>query len=90
MSILNHLDEVIEEFDTEFTTHKFILVLAKNNQREYIESLSEQNGEQPFKDLHSRIGNALSTHPSVETNKTIKSENIFGISSQSPVWVRIN
>jgi hypothetical protein len=42
MDILNHLDEAITSFDREFTTHELIIVLAKNNQREHIDDLTQQ------------------------------------------------
>jgi hypothetical protein len=88
MAIFDHIDETLASFDTGFTTHELILALAKDHQREYIEALAQQTGLQPFKSLHSRIGEALSKNPSVTTFTSIRSKNIFGDPGTSPVWQR--
>ena len=43
MQILENLDAAIATFDVDFTTHQLILILAKQNQRDYISALAQEN-----------------------------------------------
>jgi hypothetical protein len=86
MPILENLDAAIATFDADFTTHQIILILAKQNQRDYISALAQENGEQPFKDLHAKIGKALSARSDLKLCASVPSVNIFGDKCTSPVW----
>ena len=92
----NKLIPTIESMENEFDTHEFILMLAKNNQKDYIDALSNNiANKRPFQVLHSAIGKALKkisyrqNAPIQEVDANISSRNIFGEYSSCSKWKKM-
>lgn len=51
--------KTVKDMSPPFDTHKLILLLAQQNQRQYVEALYKTKGRTPFLALHSRIGKIL-------------------------------
>ncbi|MFC2000891.1 tyrosine-type recombinase/integrase [Chloroflexota bacterium] len=68
LNLYAHYPQVIQEMETEFTSHKFILKLAKHYQTEYIEALHHYRNNPtsehptPFKIVHGFIAKRLHAH----------------------------
>ena len=97
----NHnFDELYEQYPGSiakmpkvFTSHEFILALAHQNQRLYIEALYSykdylhRGGNAPFQMVHSILSQRLSELPElVEHIGTEPSKDIFGQSNDCARW----
>ena len=78
-----------------FTSHEFILALAHQNQRLYIEALYShrdylhRGGNAPFLVVHRVLSQRLSDLPElVEHIGTVPSRDIFGHSNNCAQWQR--
>lgn len=72
-----------------FTSHEFILKLAQDNQKAYIEALHAYRDSEPFRNVHSFLARHLHTCPEVELVNTVApSANIFGEADTCAVWKR--
>jgi len=72
--------EVIEELDSTFTSHQFILELARRFQSEYARALNlcVDDKNDPFRKLHRSIAGTLNEFPHlIERLPDVESEDIF-------------
>jgi len=75
-----------------FDTHQFILKLASENQKAYIDALASIDSSKPFQTLHAAIGKKLmkmatdGEYPIQEIESGISSPNIFGELSSCSRW----
>jgi len=83
--------EIVEMMPDIFDSHKFILALAENHQRLYVQALSEYaEHDQPFMSVHSQIGKRLKKRIDlVKHIDNVPSKNIFGYDSEAAVWKKV-
>ncbi len=83
---------VIGKMQPEFTSHEFILRLAQQNQKLYIEALyayrdvPRADGQAPFMMVHGILAKHLHDCPEVEFMGNVSSTDIFGQSSTCAKW----
>lgn len=65
-SLLSHYPSVIGQMPERFTAHQFILKLAEQNQRLYVEALYAYRDDAPFQKVHKRLAELLRSCPDVE------------------------
>ena len=95
--LYDHYPAIIKEMDPEFTSHEFILRLAQQHQRLYIEALysyrkTEQGGTAPapFMTVNGRISKGLSSYPElVAPMGDVPSKDIFGNPGRSEKWKKL-
>ena len=82
---------VIEQMHKIFTSHKFILSLARQNQALYIEALhSYREKDEPFRIVHGILTKYMNRYPELITKTgKVPSDNIFGQSSECEQWRKI-
>lgn len=76
-----------------FTTHKFILELARTNQKEYIEALYAcKDSDAPFRDLHNEISQRLKSHDGLVEHLGFAdvSTNIWGGENRCAKWKKLD
>jgi hypothetical protein len=95
------LTELFDQYDTiirmmpkkkDFSSHEFILKLAKHNQRAYIEALHlYKDRTAPFDILHGLLAKELKHHSSLveHTKVKYKSQDIFNQHKPCSWWARI-
>ncbi len=83
-------ENVIDELDNEFDTHKFIENFILKYEKEYVELLcSDINKNGIFRTTHSKIGRYLSINSSslkIEKINKVDSENIKKYDSENQNW----
>ena len=97
LNLYAHYPQVIQEMDTEFTSHRFILKLAQRYQTEYIEALYHYRENPtsehptPFKIVHGFIAKHLLAHPDLVTHigEVDSSEDIFTNENRCANWQRV-
>ena len=80
-----------------FTSHQFILCLARAHQKEYVEALyayrnsMHESKPAPFKVVHARLAQQLREYPSLikYVGTEAHSEDIFGQSNGCARWVKV-
>ena len=84
---------VIAQMPGEFTSHEFILNLARSNQALYIDALAayrdvcRRGFPTPFMIVHSILARRLSAYPElVKRLESVPSSDIFGRSSECAQW----
>lgn len=92
----NALDALIECFPEaiarmpgpEFTSHQFILALARDYQRLYVEALyAYRENEAPFQTLHGRLSAGLNRFKDlVDRREDVESVDIFGQPGRCASW----
>ena len=83
--ILDLYPHLIAQMPDEFTSHKFILKLACNHQKIYIEALYPYRAsEAPFRALHVEMAHAIANH--CDRIGEVDSVNIFGKPSPCMKW----
>jgi len=76
--------------EKKFTSHKFILLLAKKHQCDYIEVLvAYKDGKQPFAAAHLGLSKSLRNVPGVKFVGETMSTDIFGDKQKCAEWVKI-
>jgi len=87
---------IIEQMPQVFIAHDFILRLAHQNQRLYVEALHaykdgpSADAETPFLTVHRRLAKMLSDFPSmVEYQGTVKNKDIFHNDSECSQWRKV-
>ena len=82
---------VITEMPELFTSHQFILKLARQNQGAYIDALhTYREGHAPFMTVHRLLAKGLSYRPDlVEALGSVSSVQIFGQRSQCEQWRKL-
>jgi hypothetical protein len=77
-----------------FTSHQFILELARQNQNLYIEALysyrhhTHRNVSAPFMMVHGILAQHLAAYPNLieQTHKSVPSKDIFGQDNACSEW----
>ena len=88
---------IIEQMPETFTSHQFILELARLNQIQYIEALfsyrmhMHRGAPAPFMIVHGILAQNLLQFPDLveQTRKDIPSKNIFGEDAGSSEWQKV-
>lgn len=92
MTITNKMIESaikkLETLENGFDSHRVILLLAHDNQRDYIESLYQIQNERPFQTLHTSLGIKIKEICLEKgfTPKECHSNDIFGQNSKCLSW----
>jgi len=82
---------------SKFTTHEFILALAQQHQREYIEALYAHldtirlGKETPFMAVHGALARRLGEYPHLvrSTGKSVSSKDIFGNENSAALFEKL-
>jgi hypothetical protein len=83
-------DAVIDQMPAVFTTHQFILRLAQQNQRLYIDALDGcRHEEAPFRMVHAALAVHLTTLQCLEQLPHVASTDIFGGRSECAQWHKV-
>jgi hypothetical protein len=88
---------IIETMKDQFTSHQFILELARQNQTLYIEALYSyrhhihRDSPAPFLIVHGVLANNLLKYPRLirQVQKYAPSKNIFGEEDTCSEWVKL-
>ena len=88
---------VIAQMPKEFTSHKFILELARMNQTLYIEALYHyrhtryKDKPAPFMNVHGSLAKALTRFPELieKISDSVVSEDIFRVSNNCSKWRKV-
>lgn len=87
---------IIRKMPNTFTSHQFILELARKEQKLYIEALYDhrdmrRSGKRaPFLAVHRRLAQELSQFPHlIRKVRTVNSKDIFGQSNTSVRWTKL-
>ena len=88
---------VIMQMPKEFTSHEFILELARLNQTLYIEALYHyrhtlyKDKPAPFMNVHSLLAKGLTRFPGLveKISDSVPSEDIFRVSNNCSKWRQI-
>lgn len=82
---------LIEAMPAEFSSHAFILRLAKSNQRAYIDALSAyRDSDAPFLAVHGQLARQLERFPALlQSLGQRPSTDIFGNSNRCEYWRRL-
>jgi len=82
---------VIGLMPDDFTSHVFILRLARQNQALYIEALHAYSGHpDPFKIVHGILAQHLHAYPTmIGQHGSVASQDIFGQSNGCTYWQKI-
>lgn len=91
-ALVAHYPKIIQEMPGTFTSHQFILTLAQNYQRLYIEALYSYRDEPaPFRIVHGILAKRLHDFPrQIELIRPdAPSTNIFGQSNQCAEWRKL-
>lgn len=86
--LLSQYPAIIEQMQTVFTSHEFILRLAQQNQRAYIDLLhAYRDSVAPFQVVHGRLAHGLRGFPNlVEYIDDVSSTDIFGQTNYCARW----
>jgi hypothetical protein len=78
--LYEHYPVVIAAMRTPFTSHEFILALARTHQQAYIDALAPvRDTSDPFRCVHAQLATRLNRHPElVEQLPDVDSPDIFG------------
>jgi hypothetical protein len=83
--------DVVDMMPAEFDSHQFILRLAHQYQRLYVEALAAYAAtEQPFQIVHSEIARRLLAHEDLVIKVSERSSpDIFGQMNSAAVWRKV-
>jgi hypothetical protein len=89
-----HYPTIIARMPETFTSHEFILELARHNQAEYIEALysyRHHNNDASFQIVTLNLARKLSAYPELvaQISKKAPSKDIFGQSQQCSEWRKL-
>lgn len=95
--IYSQYPSIIEQMPETFTSHQFILELARLNQIQYIEALysyrlnTHRGAPAPFMMVHGILAQHLLQFPDLikQIRKNTPSKNIFGEDAASSEWRKI-
>ena len=88
---------IIGQMGQHFTSHEFILELARQNQVAYIDALHayrrtlRQGKPAPFMIVHGILARRLASHPKLvmEVNPGVPSRDIFGGDNTASLWRKV-
>lgn len=84
--------EIIAQMPPRFTSHQFILELARQNQRLYVEALHQyRDGDEPFTIVHSILAKHLKGYAGLVrlVKEEQPSKNIFGRDTGCALWEKL-
>ena len=84
--------DIIAQMPQVFTSHQFIVQLARQNQRLYVEALySYRAGGEPLKVVHARLAAYLKEHAHLLRMKAadVPSRSIFGRMEMCAQWEKV-
>jgi hypothetical protein len=89
--------KVIAAMPDTFTSHHFILELARRHQTLYVEALYSyrnhinRKAPAPFEMVHGRLAKQLSEFPKLvrQTQKNVRSKDIFGRDNDCSNWAKV-
>lgn len=91
--LFEHYPALIQDMNDTFTSHQFILHLARQHQSLYIEALSDYNNllnprhSAPFKTVHGILAKHLNVYPNLVTHiGDVESRNIFKKENTCAQW----
>lgn len=88
-ALFEQYPRIINQMETKFTAHKFILELARQNQKLYIEALYAYRDGAPFQAVHDQLARLLNKSPLVERDgDELHSHDIFGAAQGCSRWRR--
>ena len=94
--LFDHYPEIIEQMDDTFTSHEFILHLARQYQALYITalyayiSLPSTQHPTPFKTVHGILAKHLNAYPELVTNiGEAESNDIFTNDNRCAQWQKV-
>ncbi len=93
-ALYDHYPEVTEAMPREFTSHRFILELARRHQTEYVEALHAYRNTlwkgvpAPFMMVHSQLALQLESMPHLvrKVSPVVPSTDIFGTRNTAALW----
>ena len=82
--------QIIRQMPVEFTSHEFILTLARQNQQLYVEALHVyRNNHRPFQTVHGELAKMLNDFPSfVKRIGEVASKDIWRKPNRCAKWQR--
>ena len=83
-ALKNEYQQVIDGLPDEFTSHAFILALARQHQRLYIDALCAYPKDSPFRAVHSRLSKML--YDFADYRGHVPSSDIFGTMGNCAKW----
>ena len=80
--------EIIGRLPAQFDSHQFILALAQQHQRSYVQALADYaHTDKPFMIVHGEIARRLLNHPDlVRKIGEHNSQDIFGQVDSAVIW----
>ena len=89
--LYSHYPAIIAMMPDMFTSHEFILKLAQQNQRLYIEALNDYpTALAPFRQVHAVLSQRLHSFPTlVRPLGSVASPDIFGESVECAKWQKL-
>ena len=89
--LYSHYPAAIAEMPDVFTSHEFILELAQQNQRLYIEALYDyRNAPAPFRQVHAVFSQRLHSLPTLVSHLgSVVSPDIFGEAVECAKWKKV-
>jgi hypothetical protein len=87
---------IIQQMPDTFTSHQFILELARREQKLYVEALYDYRDKRrsgkraPFLIVHGILAQQLSAHPDlIRKERTVNSKDIFRQPNTSVKWKKV-
>ena len=95
--LYDQFPSIIEQMPNTFTSHQFILELARQNQTAYIEALYyyrhhvHTGKPAPFLMVHATLASQLARYPELirQVRKDAPSKDIFGQDNQCSEWRKV-
>jgi hypothetical protein len=95
-ALYDQYPSIIAEMDETFTSHEFILLLAHQHQKLYVEALYSYRDSLydekpvPFRPVHQMLGRGLARHKDLVTRiGDTPSEDIFRNSGECSEWKKL-
>ncbi len=82
-------NEIISEFESDFTTPDFIKKFARRFEREYINFLYHSMGDDTFRTVHGQIARFLAENEpllNIRKRQKVVGEDVFGEMDEIYVW----
>ena len=91
LELFKAYEKVIAEMPDIFTSHEFIIRLAQQNQKEYVNALYAYQERFPFQAVHGVLSSRLREHnDKVRYVGEVESTDIFGHSNRCASWEKVS